>query len=204
MMTTTDAPGLERRYIPATELRVSDADDETLIEGYAALFNSRSEDLGGFIEIIVPGAFRNALKVSDTRALWNHNDDYVLGRIGAGTLTIEEDAKGLRIRNRPPNTTWARDHLETIRRRDVHQMSFAFRLADNGAVWTKSGNLLLRTIHDIAEVSDVSPVTYPAYPATSVGVVTRPPTFSRWRKLLDMQTADKLADMRRDRPRPAA
>lgn len=197
MIAAPDLEGFERRYIPATDLRVKDSIEGTTIEGYAALFNSRSEDLGGFVEIIVPGAFRGALRVSDTRCLWNHNDDYVLGRVGAGTLTVEEDAKGLRIRNTPPNTTWALDHLTTMRRRDVHQMSFGFRLAPNGAVWTKSGSLLLRTIHEIAEVSDVSPVTYPAYPATTVSVGTTAAPAARWRQMLDLQTADKLQAMRR-------
>ena len=55
--------------------------------GLAAVFDKPSQDLGGFVEVIKPGAFRHALQNAEhVRALYNHNDDHVLGRVGSGTL----------------------------------------------------------------------------------------------------------------------
>jgi HK97 family phage prohead protease len=157
---------IERRFIPATEIRVAGDDAAPVIEGYAALFNSDSQDLGGFIERIAPGAFKAAIGKSDIRALFNHDANYVLGRKAAGTLDVTEDAKGLAIRNTPPDTQWARDLLVSMKRGDITQMSFAFRTEDDE--WGKKDGIVYRTIKKVAELLDVSPVTYPAYTDTTV------------------------------------
>lgn len=158
---------IERRAF-TTEVRADG--DSPKITGYAAVFNSQSEEMWGFREIITPGAFADAIKVSDVRALWNHNPDYVLGRSAAGTLALREDERGLFVEIDPPNTQWARDLLESIRRGDVNQMSFAFVVAPEGVEWRETPDGLLRVIKKFDRLYDVSPVTYPAYPATEVGV----------------------------------
>ena len=68
--------------------------------GYASVFDRMSQNLGGFVERVAPGTFRSTLNQADVRALYNHEPDNLLGRSGAGTLRMEEDAKGLRIRRR--------------------------------------------------------------------------------------------------------
>src|SRR5690606_13465231 len=80
-----------------TELR---ADLEgRAIEGYAALYESPSDAAGWYTEVIARGAFTEALKRSDDIvALFNHNENYVLGRTTAGTLELWEDDKGLRYK----------------------------------------------------------------------------------------------------------
>jgi uncharacterized protein len=74
-MTKRKIPEIERRYIPATEIRAVDDNGVKHIIGYAAVFNSLSEDLGGFRERIEPGCFARACKEDDVRALKNHNTD---------------------------------------------------------------------------------------------------------------------------------
>lgn len=161
---------VERRFIPATEIRVASDNGEKRIVGYAALFNARSQDLGGFTEIIAQGAFKDAIGKSDIRSLFNHDANYVLGRVKSGTLKVSEDERGLAMDNVPPDTQWANDLLKVMERGDVDQMSFAFRVAPDGDTWLIEGDKVTRTINKVEELYDVSVVTYPAYPDTSVAV----------------------------------
>ena len=141
------------------------------LEGYAANFNSLSEDLGGFRELLVRGCFAEAIKTSDVRGLFNHNPDKILGRTASGTLRVFEDEKGLRFEVDPPETSYAKDLQISMQRGDVNQCSFGFRVAADGDHWKEdSDGLWIRTIHKVEQLYDVSPVTYPAYTSTSCAV----------------------------------
>lgn len=155
---------VERRTFQITELRVKPGDDDhPQIDGYAAVFNQMSEDLGGFREKILPGAFANSIRTDDIRALLNHDPNYVLGRNTAGTLRLAEDEHGLKIEIDLPDTQYARDLVAVMNRGDIDQMSFGFRtITDN---WRKENDLLIRELIDV-QLFDVSAVTYPAYPQT--------------------------------------
>jgi hypothetical protein len=146
------------------ELRAEEGDGQRSIVGYAAVFNSLSEDLGGFRERIAPGAFAGAAD-ADVRALFNHDPNLVLGRSTAGTLTLGEDEVGLKIRITPPDTQYARDVMALIERGDVSQMSFGFRTVKDD--WEQGDGGTIRTLQQVS-LYDVSPVTFPAYPATHV------------------------------------
>lgn len=152
------------------ELRVEDGKEGGLpsIRGHAAVFNELSEDLGGFREIIMPGAFDSALdRGDDVRALVDHDPSKIIGRAKAGTLTLNVDSKGLRVKIDPPDTSVGRDIVESIRRNDVDAMSFGFRtLSDN---WRMEDGEQIRELLDV-ELLDVSPVSFPAYPQTEVAV----------------------------------
>ena len=136
------------------------------MRGYAAVFDQLSDDLGGFRERIRPGAFERSLG-EDIRSVWNHNADYVLGRVKAGTLELVEDERGLAVAIRPPDTQWARDFTASIVRGDVDQMSFAFQVVRED--WQM---LPLGPVRELIEVRgfEVSPVTFPAYPQTEIGL----------------------------------
>ena len=158
--------GSERRILGRDlELRVSEGEGEgePLIEGYAALFDVQSEDLGGFIETIEAGAFAGSIAESDVRALFNHDRGRVLGRTKAGTLELAEDQTGLRVRIRPPGATWARDLLASMRRGDVDQMSFGFETIRDR--WETIAGQLYRRLLEVRLI-DVSVVTFPAYQET--------------------------------------
>lgn len=158
----------ETRTVHVPELRVSD--DGRHIVGYAALFNSRSVDLGGFVEVIQPGAFRNALsEKQDVRALIDHNPSSIIGRSTSGTLKLSEDDRGLRVDIDVPGTSYGRDLVESMKRGDVTQMSFAFSVRGGGHSWDDSQTPTLRTLKDL-NLYDVSVVTFPAYPATEAAV----------------------------------
>ena len=163
----------EQRCASVTELRIAEPTTENglpSIEGHAALFDSLSQDLGGvfpFKEKIRAGAFKASIGKDDIRALWNHDPNYVLGRNKAGTLDLEETDKGLKVRIQPPDTQWARDLTESIKRGDVTQMSFGFICEKDS--WASEEGQDIRTLERV-RLFDVSPVTFPAYLDTDVGV----------------------------------
>ena len=159
---------LERRMATKhVEVREAAGGAKT-ISGYGAIFNSETVIGGMFRERILPGAFRTAIESADVLSLFNHDENIPLGRTTAGTLTISEDATGLRYDVTPPASR--ADVLESISRGDVTGSSFGFRVAEGGDSWTKptkAGELQLRTISKFAELRDVGPVTFPAFEATT-------------------------------------
>jgi uncharacterized protein len=164
---------LERRMY-TTEFRAVKADGATKLEGYAAVFNKQSENLGGFREMIMPGAFTRTLKAgADVRALFNHDPNVVLGRTRdggkTGTLNLSEDDNGLKFSIDMPDTTAARDLMVLVERGDIQECSFGFVVKEQN--WkkadAKSDVSELREITD-CDLVDASVVTYPAYPQTSV------------------------------------
>lgn len=162
-------PKKEIRMLPLNELRVSEQGNE-IIEGHAAVFNSWSEMLGGlfpFKEIVRKDAFKETIQNDDIRALFNHDPNYVLGRNKSNTLYLEEDEVGLRVKITPPNTTYAKDLVESIKRGDVSQMSIGFIVLDDS--WGTVDGVDTREIKKV-KLFDVSPVTFPAYQETDVGI----------------------------------
>lgn len=135
--------------------------------GYAALYGSRSQDLGGFFEVIEQGTFDAAIEEDDVRALINHDRNLVLARSksGEGTLALSSDETGLRVEiDELPNTSYARDLVELLNRGDVDQMSFGFVTVRDRWEDLEDGTIL-RTLLE-ARLFDVSPVTFPAYTDT--------------------------------------
>lgn len=148
-----------------TEFRVETRDEKVMVRGIAAVFNSLSDDLGGFRERIDPAAFDGVIG-DDVRALKNHNPDWVLGRTKAGTLQLRVKPEGLEYEYSDPDTTYSRDLIKSMTRGDITQSSFAFRVLDDK--WEKVDGEMIRTITAFERLYDVSPVTYPAYPDTTV------------------------------------
>lgn len=136
--------------------------------GYAAVYDSLSVNLGGFREKIDAGTFDTAIVEDDVRALVNHDRNLVLGRskAGEGTLKLASDEHGLLV-DIPelPDTTYARDLVELLKRGDVDQMSFGFTVVRDRWEEDEDGRVI-RTLEEV-RLFDVSPVTFPAYPETS-------------------------------------
>ena len=142
------------------------------VEGYASVFNSMSEDLGGFREIILPGAFSEVLD-NDVRALYNHDSNYLLARTTSGTLELKEDEKGLYYRFEMPNTSYGNDMLELFRRGDLTQSSFGFTVEKDN--WRMEDGQQVRYIERVGSLFDVSPVVFPAYSQASSGLRSAEP-----------------------------
>lgn len=146
---------------PLEELR----DLARVIKGYAIVWNRPSERLGWFIEQIAPTAIeRTFAEKVDLRALIDHDPSLIIGRQSAGTLRVAKDNHGLRVEIDPPNGPRGQDIVESVRRRDVNGMSFAFQPLD--VTWNEKVDPPVRTVTDML-VREVSVVSFPAYPQTS-------------------------------------
>jgi HK97 family phage prohead protease len=175
---------IEVRMLPVElELREEGEGKNRTFVGMAAVFDKKSEDLGGFREIIRKGTFKKTLKEADIHALKNHDMNLVLGRNKAGTLRLRETKEGLQVEIDPPNTTYANDLAESVDRGDITQMSFMFRkIRDN---WVEEeGELPLRELLEV-KLYDVSIVTKPAYPDTSVAL-------REYRQLCEQRLTDEI------------
>lgn len=163
---------IERRAFAIDGLSIETRDGKSPeLVGHAAVFGQLSEDLGGFREQIMPGAFADAITTDDVRALFNHDPNFVLGRNRAKTLELSEDVRGLAIRIAMPETQTIRDLVvEPIKRGDITQMSFQFSVRPGGQDWAKNDQgQNIRTLKKV-RLYDISPVTYPAYPQTDIAV----------------------------------
>lgn len=142
------------------------------IEGYGSVFNERSLDLGGFVEMIAPGAFDGVIERSDVKCYLDHNPEKGIlarSRNGKGSLSLVIDEKGLRYEFDAPHTNLGDEVVEGLKRGDYSQSSFAFTVDDE--VWTKEADgSYLRTITKIGGLYDVSIVANPAYEGTSVAL----------------------------------
>ena len=101
----------------------------------------------------------------------DHDSAKVLARskYGQGTLKLEVDHRGLKYSFTAPETTTGNDLLESIKRGDIDQSSFQFRVATGGEkreALPEGG--MLRTITKIDLLLDVSPVCFAAYTDTTV------------------------------------
>ena len=135
------------------------------ITGYSAVFNSVSEDLGGFTEIMAEGAFTRVLADKpDVRGLVNHDSNMMIGRTSSGTMRLTQDSKGLRYEIDVADTQAGRDIMTSIKRGDTTGSSFAFRV-ENDEFNTVDG-VMQRTVTEVSALYDSGPVTFPAYPAT--------------------------------------
>ena len=148
------------------ELRALDNEESREVEGYAVVFNAKT-DLGWFTEEIDKEAFRNA-DMSNVYLLFNHDDNNVLAGTSNGSLKLVIDEKGLFQSSKIIDTTIGEDILKLVRSGLINKMSFGFTIdADGGEEWISGSEKDHRIIKKIDKLYDVSLVSYPAYNQTS-------------------------------------
>ena len=157
---------------------MGNGEKKPVISGYAAVFNSESRNLGGFVETIHPNAFDEVLAEGpDVIGVFNHDRNLLLGRTGNGTMKLTKDPYGLRYEITPnENTTIGRDVIEWVKDRTVVGSSFAFAIKrDGGDSWSTDGQrgIRKREVRAIGLLEDVGPVVRPAYDTSSVVVSRR-------------------------------
>nr|DAL10367.1 MAG TPA_asm: prohead serine protease [Caudoviricetes sp.] len=136
--------------------------NEMLVEGYAVVFDSPATH--GFTEIIKKGALDNC-NMKDVPLKYNHNDSFlILARTRNGSLSLEVDDKGLKVRAKLIDTTSNIDIYKSLKAGLLDKMSFAFTVSDEE--WDASTDT--RTITGIDCLYDVSIVDTPFYDTTEI------------------------------------
>jgi HK97 family phage prohead protease len=172
----SNEPEIERRALRGIEMRAAPEGSKSIgtLVGYAAVFNSDSEEMGygsfKMIERVAAGAFKRTLQENkDVVALWAHDTSLPLARMPKSLRAFEDD-KGLGVEIDLPDTSTARDVKANIEAGVVDSMSFGFRV--KAEKWEEREGYDLRTLLDV-DLIEVSPVTFPAYPDTSIAVRSR-------------------------------
>lgn len=151
-------------------ITIRDAGDHPILAGYAIVYGVRSVDLGGFVEVIAPGAVTKTIAERDVLAYAYHESSGMLGRTSAGTLRLADDSHGLAFEIDLPDTTTGRDLGELARRGDVKGSSFGFRTVIDE--WDEDDDQepgVLRTVKELV-LHHVAPTPDPAYPATEAAL----------------------------------
>lgn len=142
-------------------------------------------------EVILSGAFTEALSETDQRALWNHRRDIVLGRRSAGTLVLSEADDGVRFDLTFPDSPEGQSKFTSVRRGDVNAMSFGwydvelkeefFRLEDR--------RVYKRTVIR-GDLMEISPVTWEAYKGSTSIEARGTQDISRMKELIDTKLSE--------------
>ncbi|KTT72662.1 peptidase U35 [Sphingomonas endophytica] len=173
-----------RAIVTPLELRSAEGAGRTAT-GYAALFDTWTDIGGMWREKIAPGAFAKSLQERDVLALHSHDSGRVVGRKGAGTLILREDARGLAFENPLPDTSDGRDLIVQLERGDIAGMSFGF--VSIRSEWDETKDLTERTILEAA-LYEITYTAYPQYRDTEVA----------------LRSLEKIRDERRDHDRAGA
>ena len=175
----------------ASDLHVREAEGEKksrTVEGYAMLFGVRSVNLTPWsserevYEVMEPGCITpDLLSRSDVVLTAFHNNQLILGRWrqGKGTLALEIDQRGLKIRCTLAETATADELLSAIERGDISGMSFAFTADEedneNGVSYERTAEqtadgkeVWLRHVKKVTGLYDVTIAGHPAYEQTTI------------------------------------
>lgn len=156
------------------KIDVKPTDEDMIIEGYAAVYDVPTvlwtdEDGTQYKEVIERGAFSGA-DLSNVVLRYNHSPEgMVLARTTNGTLTVNPDANGLKIRAKLAPTTAGKDLFTLIKRGDVSKMSFGGYSQEVDYDFDNH----MRHIKTMRNLFDVSAVDFPAYEATSLATIQR-------------------------------
>lgn len=168
----------ETRSYKATSLSVrKTADGAMQLVGTAIVFDSPSQDMGGFTEIVRYQAVQRSLqRNADVFMLWQHDTTQPLARTTTGTLTLTLTRAGLDFVATLPNSPLGQNSYQAIADKTVDSVSFGFVVNrdNNGDTWTTDaeGNVV-RELLDIS-IREISPVTWAAYEAPHVDVRSAP------------------------------
>lgn len=164
----------EYRKIDAGLMETRTAEDGAkVVEGYATTFNLPYELWRDKEMTVNEQVDRHAFDETDmTDVIMQYDHEgRVFARIANGTLEIEPDEHGLKIRANLGGTEIGRQLFEEIEGGYTNKMSFGFTVTGEERRTSKDADghiTVLRTITKIGKLFDVSAVSLPANDATEI------------------------------------
>lgn len=162
------------------DIRMADlvGNEERTVEGYATTFDQPyllwSYDGYTVYEQIDSRAF-DECDMSDVIMQYNH-EGRVFARVSNGTLSLNTDSNGLRIKADLSGTELGRQVFDEIKGGYTTKMSFGFKVEEDKREVTENHEdntvTVMRTITKISKLYDVSAVSIPANDATSISART--------------------------------
>lgn len=160
-----------RNFQVPFEIRAKE-EDGMIVEGYATTFNEKyllwEEDGYEVWEQVDSRAF-DETDMSDVIMQYNH-EGRVFARLSNGTLELDADEHGLKVRADLGGTEIGRQLYEEIKGGYTNKMSFGFTVKTDDVENKKEDakTVITRTITDIAKLYDVSAVSIPANDGTTI------------------------------------
>lgn len=159
---------IERRFYDQSDSRVIIEDrgeGKKAVSGLGIVFNKRSINLGGFVEVIKPEAVEG-IDWNDVVSMTNHDPNFVMGR-SPKTMTPKVTSEGVEYHIEPSEDTDYKNLVIRVEREDIKGSSFGFTVEKNGEDWAEDeSGVMVRTITKFRKIYDLSPVVFPAYKDT--------------------------------------
>lgn len=160
---------LEYRSLDFEVRNSEDNENELIIEGYIAKFDTQTELWEGYYEKIDRKAFNDTLKDGHNIFLLYHHDfSKPLASTRNKTLELNTDKIGLKFRATiNKNLTYASDVYELVKSGEVRGCSFGFRVKKHNVEYDSKMDKVERTLLEIELIEGtITPI--PAYEDTEV------------------------------------
>ena len=161
-----------RQYRRMVEVRA--LDEDMIVEGYATTFDQPYELWKDGDYTVMEQVSRTAFDetdMSDVIMQYDHAGR-VFARLSNGTLELEPDDHGLKVRANLGGTEIGRQLYEEIKGGYTDKMSFGFTVSSDETTQSEDYEAhtvtILRTITGIGKLYDVSAVSLPANNATEI------------------------------------
>lgn len=147
-------------------------DEEKMsIEGYAIIFDDVVEHkiTDGFLKESISADCLENCDISNVVLRYNHYDNFpVLARTSNGSLVLEQDEKGLKIKADLIDTSVNRDMYNSVKNKLIDKMSFCATVASETESYDDSNSTLTVEIKKLERLIDVAIVDFPFYGNTEI------------------------------------
>lgn len=156
------------RSVIRTEVRSAGEGDEQRVVGLGVVYGRWEELWPGYRERILPGAVEFAPEV---KSYFNHDPNMVLSTTESDPpLILRETEHGIEFESPIPPTSYGRDLVVNLERRNVKGASFTFVVPRGGDKrWEDEQGVFHREINRLI-MYEVGPVTDPAFVSTTASI----------------------------------